>query len=63
MGDDTLYFEYRNLAERLELADDEVNSIVAEARQEFPDDDMLAELHIIRALRAAAAGKGRSQAG
>ena len=63
MTDEARYFQYWRLAQRLELTPDLVHRLVEEARDEFPDDEMLAELHIIRALKAAAARKERRQAG
>jgi len=63
MTDEARYFQYQRLAQRLELTPELVHRLVHEARDEFPDDEMLAELYIIRALRAAAARKKRSQAG
>jgi len=63
MTDEPRYFQFRKLAQTLGLTAELVCRLVDEARSEFPDDEMLAELHIIRALKAAAALKERRQAG
>ena len=48
-----LYFDWEKMAQELGLPDDVVARIVEDARREFPDDPMMCELHIIRALRSA----------
>jgi len=44
-------FDYRSLAEKYNIRTKVLDSIVKEVKDEFPDDKMLAELHIIRALK------------
>ncbi|MCX6377089.1 MAG: hypothetical protein NTU88_13830 [Armatimonadetes bacterium] len=48
-----LYFDWEKMAQELGLPDESVARIVEDARREFPDDPMMCELHIIRALRSA----------
>ena len=44
-------FDYRSLAEKYNISTKVLDSIIKEVKGEFPDDKMLAELHIIRALK------------
>ncbi|MDR1115532.1 MAG: hypothetical protein LBL33_05195 [Tannerella sp.] len=50
-----LIFDYKSAAKDLRLPSDLVRDIEKEVRQEFPNDPMLMELHILRALRSYAA--------
>ena len=51
-------FDYKSLACTLRIDPKTLEELVREARLEFPGDDMLVELHVVRALRRLAeAGK------
>ena len=43
-------FDYQSYADKYNLKSDEIKRITEEVREEFPDDEMMAELHIIRAI-------------
>ncbi|MCL2101893.1 MAG: hypothetical protein FWH22_09315 [Fibromonadales bacterium] len=45
-------FDYLSFANSLRIEPDIVGSIELEAKEEFPNDVMLRELHITRALKA-----------
>ena len=44
-------FDYRSLAKKYNISSNVLENIVHEVKDEFPNDEMLAELHIIRALK------------
>lgn len=44
-------FDYESLAREYNIDPEELAHLVEEARKDFPNDDMMAELHVIRALR------------
>ena len=44
-------FDYESLACELKIGPETLEELVREARLEFPGDDMLVELHVVRALR------------
>jgi hypothetical protein len=45
-------FDYISFADSLRINSDVVTSFEREAKEEFPNDAMLRELHIVRALKA-----------
>jgi len=45
-------FDYRSLGEKLAVPPKIVQKIEEEARDEFPFDNMLMEIHILRAVKA-----------
>jgi hypothetical protein len=47
------FFDWEKMAEELGISERQTTEIVENARHEFPDDPMMCELHIIRALRSA----------
>ena len=47
-----LVFDYRSLGEKLSVPSEIVQKFEEEARKEFPFDNMLMEIHILRALKA-----------
>jgi len=47
------FFDWEKMAEELGISERQTAEIVEAARREFPDDPMMSELHIIRALRSA----------
>jgi len=51
-------FDYRSLGEKLAVPSKIVQKIEEETRNEFPFDNMLMEIHILRAIKTYA--KGRS---
>ncbi len=44
-------FDYRSFAKKYNISPNVLENIVHEVKAEFPNDEMLAELHIIRALK------------
>ena len=46
------YFDFETVAHEAGITDEELGRIVARARQEFPSDEMMAELHALRACMA-----------
>ena len=44
-------FDYQSLSKELKISEEVLAQFVKEAQDEFPDDKMMAELHIIRALK------------
>ncbi|OFX17953.1 MAG: hypothetical protein A2Z18_07070 [Armatimonadetes bacterium RBG_16_58_9] len=46
------YFDYEKVAREAGLTDDELASVKEVMRAEFPQDDMMWELHILRACAA-----------
>ena len=45
-------FDYNKLIEQYEIDIDIAEQIIAEIKEEFLDDEMMMELHIIRALKS-----------
>jgi hypothetical protein len=45
-------FDYRSAAEAENVSDAVLRALEREARLEFPHDPMLAELHVLRAVKA-----------
>ena len=52
MDDDCVMYDTRKLAEELGIAEDDYNALRNEVRAEFPNDDMMFELHLFRALKS-----------
>ena len=46
------YFDYRSVAEHAKIPPDKLEEIARMVRAEFPTDDMLYELHVLRACMA-----------
>ena len=44
-------FDYEKLIEKYEINPDEAKGIITEIKNEFPNDEMMMEIHIIRALK------------
>jgi hypothetical protein len=53
-------FDYNEAAARENIPADMLEGIIREAQIEFPFDDMMKELHIIRAINAYASKKKRA---
>jgi hypothetical protein len=49
-------FDYISAARRAGILEDKLDRLVALARAEFPDDESMAELHILRAILAVERG-------
>lgn len=47
------FFDTDKLAAELRISRDDYNALKSSVREEFPDDDMMYQLHLLRALRAA----------
>jgi hypothetical protein len=45
-------FNYQSVAEKFNIPDNIVKKIVKEVREEIPNDNMIMELHVLRALKA-----------
>ena len=45
-------FDYRSLGEKLAVPEEIVNKFEKEANEEFPFDNMLMEIHVLRAVKA-----------
>lgn len=45
-------FNYQSVADKFEIPDNIVRKIVKEVREEIPNDKMIMELHILRALKS-----------
>jgi hypothetical protein len=53
-----IVFDYWEAAKAAKISATTLHALEREARAEFPDDSMLTELHVLRAIKAYA-GKGR----
>ena len=49
---ETLMFDYRSVGEELAVPSEIIQRFEQEAQKEFPSDDMLMEIHILRAVKA-----------
>ena len=47
-----LLFDYRSLVKKLTIPPEIVQKLEEEARDEFPFDNMLMEIHVLRAIKA-----------
>ena len=45
-------FDYQSIADKFGISDIIVREIVEEIRKEIPNDDMIMELHVLRALKS-----------
>ena len=45
-------FNYQSVADKFEIPDNIVKKIVKEVKEEIPNDNMIMELHILRALKS-----------
>ncbi len=46
-----MLYDIEILMEELDISDEEKEKLIQEVRKEFPDDDMLFELHIFRLVK------------
>ena len=46
------YFDYYKVAKEMDISEDIVLNIEKEVKEEFPDDIMMFELHVMRALKS-----------
>jgi hypothetical protein len=51
--DSRIFFETDKLAAQLKLSRQEYDALKAAVREEFPEDEMMYQLHLLRALRSA----------
>ena len=49
---DNLMFDYRSVGEKLSVPADVIQKFEKEAYDEFPSDNMLMEIHVLRAVKA-----------
>lgn len=52
-----MIFDYLNPAQRIGLTDVQLNQLCNQVRTEFPNDDMMFELHVLRAILAVESGR------
>ena len=52
-----MMFDYLNAAQRIGLTDVQLNQLCNQVRFEFPNDDMMFELHVLRAIMAVESGR------
>ncbi|MBT3190918.1 MAG: hypothetical protein HN341_00020 [Verrucomicrobia bacterium] len=52
-----MQFDYTSAARRISLPDAHLRKLCDLVRRDFPDDDMMFELHVLRALMAVESGK------
>jgi hypothetical protein len=45
-------FNYQSVADKFKIPDNIVKKIVKEIREEIPNDNMIMELHVLRALKS-----------
>ena len=45
-------FNYQSVADKFKIPDNIVRKIVKEIREEIPNDNMIMELHVLRALKS-----------
>lgn len=46
------YFDYEKVAKKMNVPDDILEKIKKEVKEEFPEDKMMYELHVLRAVRS-----------
>lgn len=46
------YFDYREVAKEMNVPDTTLKKIEEEVKKEFPNDKMMYELHVLRAVRS-----------
>ncbi len=51
MEENTKVFDYLTLSQRYGIDANDLKRIIVEVQDEFKDDEMMAELHIVRAIR------------
>jgi len=47
-----MFFDYHRAARRVGIPEDKLARLSALVRAEFPNDEMMADLHILRAIRS-----------
>jgi len=47
-----MLFDYESLAKKIDLPTEKLNQICSLVRSDFPDDEMMFELHMLRVLMA-----------
>ena len=52
-----MMFDYLDAARRIGLPDVQLDRLCNQVRSEFPDDDMMFELHVLRAIMAVESGR------
>ena len=48
----TTYFDYRSVAKEMSVPEEIVVKIEEDVKKEFPNDKMMYELHVLRALKS-----------
>ena len=52
-----MIFDYLTAAQRIGLTDGQLNQLCNQVKSEFPNDDMMFELHVLRAIMAIESGR------
>ena len=52
-----MYFDYTSAARRTNLPDAQLQKLCEVVRRDFPDDDMMFELHVLRTVMAVESGR------
>ena len=52
-----MMFDYLNAARRVGVTDAQLDQLCNQVRAEFPDDEMMFELHVLRAILAVESGR------
>lgn len=52
-----MLFDYQAAARRIGMTDEQLDRLCRQVRCEFPDDAMMFELHVLRAILAVEAGR------
>ena len=52
-----MYFDYIGAARRINLSDAQLDKLCEIVRMDFPDDAMMFELHVLRAIMAVESGR------
>ena len=50
--EDIKYFDYYKVAEEMAIPQDIIMKVENDVKKEFPDDKMMYELHVLRALKS-----------
>ena len=52
MFDRSKIFNYESLAQEYDIDENELIKLIQDAKEEFPNDDMMFELHVIRLIKS-----------
>ena len=46
------FFDYKNIAKKMKVPDNILSKIEQDVKKEFPEDKMMYELHVMRAIKS-----------